>query len=86
MHKNYPEVLALFQHNLQWPFEIIEESISFFTNCFSHPIFFENVWQLNAQCMILRHQLYLGMSLQLTDEAVGGEAQFGNARVPDVFD
>ena len=30
--------------------------------------------------------MYLGMRLQLTDEAVGGEAEFGNTCVPDVFD
>ena len=36
--------------------------------------------------MILRDQFYLGVSLQLTDEAVGGEAEFGDTRVPDVFD
>lgn len=28
---------------------------------------------------------YLGMSLLLVDEAVSGQAEFGDARVPDVF-
>lgn len=36
--------------------------------------------------MILSDNFYLGMSLKLTDEAVGGEAEFGNPCVPDVFD
>lgn len=36
--------------------------------------------------MIRPHQFYLGVSLQLVYEAVSREAEFGNTRVPDVFD
>lgn len=56
------------------------------TGCFSRTIFFKRVWHPRAQCTIPRHQLYLGVGLHLTDEAVGGQAEFGNACVPDVFD
>lgn len=73
-----------FYITLRWTLEHNTYS-NYLAKFFSYRIFFKNVWLLNAKCMILRHQLYLGMSFQLTNEAVSGEAEFGNARVPDVF-